>query len=121
MTARFWVGATALLHFAFMIVEMFLWDRLAPRVAPELLADGVAATEMIVFNMGLYNGFFAAGLTATLFGSLTAERTEAIQVFILICVVVAGIVGSITLGGIGFMAQAAPAAIALFLMRKERA
>ncbi len=121
MTARFWIGATALVHFAFTIVEMFLWDRLAPRVAPELTTDGVAATEMIAFNMGLYNGFFAVGLTVTLLASLTAERAAAIQVFILICVVVAGIVGFLTLGGITFLAaQAAPAVIALFLMRKER-
>ena len=55
----------------------------------------------------------------TLFKWPTDVEAAAIQVFILICVVVAGIVGAITLplSRVVFLAaQAAPAAIALALM-----
>ena len=126
-----WVVITALLHFVFMFVEMFKWDLLArdvvklwPReeeaeaeAAAQAAAQAAAdAAKPIGFNMGLYNGFFAVGLTVTLFGWLTPEHTVAIQVFILICVVVAGIVGAMTLKRFGFLVQSAPAVIALILM-----
>ena len=112
------VGITAAVHFGFMYKEMRGWVELAKGVAG--LSDSEAeATKAIGFNQGLYNGFFAVGLTVTLFGWLTDEHADAIRVFILICVVVAGIVGAKTLPGkpVVFLAgQAAPAAIALALM-----
>ena len=112
------VIATAVVHFGFMYIEMCKWDWLAPRVAG-LTAEQAKASEKIGLNMGLYNGFFAVGLTVTFFDWPTQVDAHAIQVFILICVVAAGIVGAITLSRKWYMflgAQAAPAALALALM-----
>ena len=110
-----WVVITALLHFVFMFVEMCQWGWLAPRVA-RLSAEQAEATKSIGFNMGLYNGFFAVGLVVTFFDWPTQVDAHAVQVFILICVVVAGIGGVFSLKRPGFLLQAAPAALALALM-----
>ena len=131
------IGITAVVHFGFMYVETCKWERLArdmvklwPRVKDkEAEAAAQAATEAarpIGFNMGLYNGFFAVGLTVTffglltkaqIFGTVTEAQTDALRVFILICVVVAGIVGAITLKTFKLLlAQSAPAVVALALI-----
>ena len=118
MSATIFIAATAVVHFGFMYIEMFKWDWLAPRVAG-LSETETKASRRIGFNMCLYNGFFAVGLTVTLLKWPTDVDTGAMQVFILICVVVAGVVGAITLPRKWYMflgAQSAPAAVALALM-----
>ena len=118
MSPTIFIAAAAVVHFGFLYVEMFKWDWLAPRVA-RLSETETTASSRIGFNMGLYNGFFAVGLTATLLKWPTGVDTDAMQVFILICVVVAGVVGAISLPRKWYMflgAQSAPAAFALALM-----
>jgi putative membrane protein len=124
-TPQFWIGVTALVHFIFMYVEMRKWVWLSQRVAGLSEAEA-EATKVIGFNQGLYNGFFAVGLMAALagstaevpvFGQMTPEHAAAVAVFVLVCVVVAGTAGAISLKRWPFLvAQSGPAIVALVLM-----
>ena len=116
------VAITAAVHFGFMYKEMCGWEKLAQDVAG-ISETEAKATKAIGFNQGLYNGFFAVGLTATLLKWPPNMHIETLQVFILLCVVVAGIVGAITLPlkrVVFLAAQSGPAIIALALIWIER-
>jgi putative membrane protein len=71
---------------------------------------------VLAANQGLYNGFLAAGLIWGLVASIPAFAFE-IKVFFLLCVIVAGIYGAVTVSRRILWVQAAPAAIALVLLR----
>ena len=67
-------------------------------------------------NQGLYNGFLVAGL---LWGLITRKRD--VIVFFLLCVIVAGIYGAVTVKPTIFVVQAVPAILALgFTMLAKR-
>lgn len=68
-------------------------------------------TAAMAMNQGLYNGFLAAGL---LWG-LIAKKRDVVN-FFLICVLVAGIFGAITVKPTILTVQALPAALALILV-----
>jgi len=103
----------ALLHFYFLVLEMFLWDKPAGLRAFAQTAEQAAASKVLAANQGLYNGFLAAGL---LWGvSLGREGTD-IQVFFLCCVLIAGIYGAATANRKILFVQAIPAAIGLVLV-----
>ncbi len=104
------VGLVALLHVYFMVLEMFLWTRPYGCKAFGLSADFAAASKALAANQGLYNGFLAAGLV---WGLVLGADGNAIKVFFLACVIVAGIFGSITVSRKIFWVQALPGAIAL--------
>ena len=61
-------------------------------------------------NQGLYNGFLAAGLVWSLFSG------EAVKIFFLSCVIIAGIFGALTVSRRIFYVQALPAILALVVM-----
>jgi putative membrane protein len=102
----------ALQHVAFLVLEMFLWRRPAGmkvfRTTPEFAKQSAA----LAANQGLYNGFLAAGLLWGSFHSAPDQALE-IQVFFLVCVVVAGIFGAATVSRRIFWVQAVPALVAL--------
>src|SRR5450631_2453930 len=87
------VALVALLHFYFLVLEMFLWDK--PRglrtfgITPEF----AAASKSLAANQGLYNGFLAAGLV---WGLMLGAAGHPITIFFLGCVIVAGIFGGLT-------------------------
>ncbi len=95
LAANVAVAVVALLHVAFMVLEMFLWNKPFGRrvfgLTPEL-AQGSAA---LAANQGLYNGFLAAGLIWSLSSSAAAFS---LQVFFLSCVIIAGIFGAVEAG-----------------------
>jgi len=102
------VGVT---HVAIAMVEMFFWE--TPFIYERLgftvnIAHQVAP---IVNNAGLYNAFIAAGL---FWGAFNQNRS--IRLFFLVCVIVAGIYGAVTLRPTTLVLQTLPAAIALILV-----
>ncbi len=112
MIAKILVGLVALIHFYFMFKEMFLWPDIVAMLELPFNEDVTAQTAVLGFNQGLYNGFLAAGLALTLL--LPALFNRSMQVFLLICIVVAGVLGWTSADAlIILLAQAVPAALAL--------
>ncbi len=109
------VSVIATLHVYILVLEMFLWDKPMGRKAFGLSKEFAASTKVLAANQGLYNGFLAAGL---LWGLSLGAAGNAIKVFFLLCVLVAGIYGAATANKRILVIQALPAAIglALFLM-----
>jgi len=66
------------------------------------------ASAALAANQGLYNGFLAAGL---IWGLVTTNT--AIQIFFLVCVLVAGIYGGLTTRRTILYIQALPGLLAL--------
>jgi len=115
MIANGLVALVAVLHLYFLVLEMFLWTKPLGlktfRNAPEKAAD----SAVLAANQGLYNGFLAAGL---IWGLMQGTPGFAFQIktFFLLCVIVAGIYGAVTVSRRILYVQAAPAAIALILL-----
>jgi putative membrane protein len=109
------VALVAALHACFLLLEMFLWTRPLGlktfRDSPEKAAD----SAVLAANQGLYNGFLAAGL---LWGLIQGTPAFAFQIktFFVLCVIVAGVYGALTVGRRILFVQAAPAAVALILL-----
>ena len=109
------VALVAALHVYFLALEMFFWTRPLGlktfRNTPEKAAD----SAVLAANQGLYNGFLAAGLV---WGLIQAVPNFAFQikVFFLLCVIVAGVYGALSVSRRILFVQAAPAALALVLL-----
>jgi putative membrane protein len=101
-------GLVALLHLSFLVLEMFLWTTPTGRRAFGLEAAFAEQSRTLAANQGLYNGFLAAGLV----WGLVAWRAD-VQVFFLVCVVVAGAYGAATVSRKILVVQAVPALLAL--------
>ena len=108
----------ALLHLYFLVLEMFLWDKPKGMKAFGLTPQKAADTKVLAANQGLYNGFLAAGLVWGLFQDLMyqGEAGFDFKVFFLLCVVVAGVYGAMTVSRKILYIQAMPAAVALALL-----
>lgn len=76
----------ALIHFYFLYLEMFKWEAPRTRKAFGVTAELAAQTTVMAANQGLYNGFIAAGL---LLGLMTGNAS--MVVYLLCCVIVAGL------------------------------
>ncbi|MSQ88796.1 MAG: DUF1304 domain-containing protein [Betaproteobacteria bacterium] len=107
------IGLVALLHAYFMVLEMFLWDQPLGRRIFKLTPEFAAASVRLAVNLGLYNGFLAAGL---LWGLAMGAAGLQVKVFFLSCVVVAGLFGGVTLSRLMLFVQAIPGIIALALL-----
>jgi putative membrane protein len=107
------VAAVALLHLYFLVLEMFLWDRPAGLRAFRQTLEAARASKTLAANQGLYNGFLAAGL---FWGLSLGAAGDAIKLFFLCCIVVAGIFGAATVGRRILYVQALPAALAILLV-----
>jgi putative membrane protein len=109
------VALVAALHVYFLVLEMFLWTKpLGLRTFGNTL-EKANDSAVLAANQGLYNGFLAAGLIWGLLAGVPAFAFE-IKVFFLLCVIVAGIYGAVTVSRRILYVQAAPAAIALILL-----
>lgn len=107
------VGLVAALHVYFLILEAFLWDTPYGRKTFDLTPEFATASKALAANQGLYNGFLAAGLV---WGLALGGDGDAIKIFFLTCIVVAGVVGGATVGRKVLFVQALPAAVALLLL-----
>ncbi len=118
--AAFFVGLNAAIHVAISVVEMFFWTRpeVYTRLFPDFDETQARATEPIVQNVGLYNGFLAAGL---IWGLFARRMAFPIRVFFLSCVIIAGIYGALTLKKPTTLAlQSLPGAVGLVLTYLSR-
>lgn len=100
------------LHVYFLVLEMFFWDKPLGMNVFGLTPEKAAMSKALAANQGLYNGFLAAGI---FFGLYLGDAGRTLTIFMLACVVVAGIYG-MTVSRKVVIVQALPAAIALGLM-----
>ncbi|WP_452230990.1 MULTISPECIES: DUF1304 domain-containing protein [unclassified Lacinutrix] len=104
------VAFVAFEHFYFLALEMFLWT--TPKVIKTFGIESAAfaeKTKVLAANQGLYNGFLAAGLV---FGLLF--NNTSMVLFLLSCIVIAGIYGAYSTKKIRlFYFQSVPAMLAL--------
>lgn len=113
----FFIILVAILHLGFLTLEMFLWTKPFGRRTFNLTSEFAQASKTLAMNQGLYNGFLAAGLTWSLF--LGASAYE-VKIFFLLCVVIAGIFGAITVNKRILWIQALPALVALAFVLLSR-
>jgi len=102
------VGLVAALHLYFLVLEMFLWTTPTGRRVFGTDAGFAEQSKALAANQGLYNGFLAAGLVWGLISGATD-----VQVFFLVCVIVAGLYGAATVNRRILVVQALPAVLAL--------
>ena len=107
------VGLVALLHFYFLVLEMFLWDKPAGLRAFGQTREAAAASKVLAANQGLYNGFLADGL---LWGIFLGAEGKDVKIFFLTCVLIAGLYGAATASRKILFVQAIPAAVGLALV-----
>ena len=107
------VAIVAALHVFFLVLEMFLWKKPAGMRIFGTTPEVAETCAPLAANMGLYNGFLAAGL---IWGLASGVSELEIQVFFLVCVVIAGVFGSVTAKRSILWYQALPGAVALALV-----
>ena len=111
--ANLFVVIVALVHIIIFVVEMFFWKQPVIHDRLGFTLEEAIKVAPIVANAGLYNGFLAAGL---IWGLVSGRTGDAIKIFFLACVIIAGIFGAATLTWTPLLIQTAPGAIALFLV-----
>ncbi len=105
----------AILHTYFLYLEMFAWKTRGPKVFKNYTKESFETTKTLAGNQGLYNGFLAAGLVWSLLIT-DAVWADNVAIFFLVCVLVAGFYGAITVTRKIFFIQALPALIALVII-----
>lgn len=111
LLANLAVAAIGILHVYILILEMFLWRTPRAQKAFGMTPDFANATAVLAANQGLYNGFLAAGLFWGLF-----TGSFAIKMFFLLCVLIAGVYGSLTANRRILFVQAIPAMLGIVLL-----
>jgi len=110
MIANVLTGLVVLIHLYIVVLEMFLWDKPLGRKVFGSTPEFAAASKVLAANQGLYNGFLAAGL---IWGLSMGAAGQSVQLFFLVCVIVAGVYGGITASRKILFVQALPAALAV--------
>lgn len=106
--ANILIGIVAVLHIGFLVLEMFLWDHPVGRRSFKMTPEYSKESATLAANLGLYNGFLAAGL---IWGLVIGDA--AVKIFFLLCVLIAGIYGGLTAKRSILYMQALPALLAL--------
>jgi len=114
--AQIAVALIALLHFGFLALEMFLWDKPQGMRIFGTTPEFAKQSKALAANQGLYNGFLAAGLVWSLIPIGAPDTAKAIATFFLICVIIAGIYGAATVSSKILRVQALPAVVTLALV-----
>lgn len=110
--ASYLVLLVGLQHVSFFVIEFFLWDTPTGHKLLELKPEVANQSHFLAKNQAFYNLFLAAGLFWSLCEVDLVMRIK-LQVFFLVCVVVAGIVGALTANKKIFFLQSLPALLAL--------
>ena len=110
--AHYAVAFVGLLHFYFLVLEMFLWTKPAGLRAFGLTPERAQASKVLAANQGLYNGILGAGL---IWSSLLRPDFD-VMLFFLTAVVIAGFYGAATANKKILYVQALPAIIAIVLL-----
>jgi putative membrane protein len=108
------VVAVAALHVYFLVLEMFLWQTPLGLQTFRMTKEAAASTAILAGNQGLYNGFLAAGL---LWGLIAygVVSGRGILTFFLLCIIVAGVYGAVTVSRRILLVQSVPAVVAFAL------
>src|SRR5712691_5734801 len=72
------VALVAILHFGFLVLEMFLWTRPLGLRTFGTTPDFARASKALAANQGLYNGFVATGLG---WGLVLGDAGTSIKIF----------------------------------------
>lgn len=114
-TEQILIGFITIIHLYIVFFEMFAWESRGKKVFKNFPEDLFKQTKALAANMGLYNGFLAAGLTWSL---LIENKVWSINIafFFLVCVAIAGIFGALTAEKKIFFSQALPAIVAILLI-----
>ena len=108
------IGLVAVIHAVFAVLEWTRWDRVTG-----LLTDfdepTVDATRVLGGNFAIYNLMIAIGLAASTFLAATPDAN--VQMWLLGSIMVVGVYGGATMKGpLLYIAQVAPAVIALIML-----
>ena len=106
--ARVLIALVALEHFYFCVLECFLWNTPFGRRTFGTTPEFAASTAPMMANQGVYNAFLAAGLALGLL-----RHDGDVVLFVLGCVVLAGVVGAATVKRSILFLQSLPAALAI--------
>ena len=107
----YWI--VILLHVYFVVLEMALWKKMAPKVFG-MSQDFANQTAKLASNQGLYNLFVVAALLIGYFSDII-DIGASFMLYGLACALVAGIWGGITVNKRIFFVQGIPALIAVGL------
>ncbi len=105
----------ALEHLYFLYLEMFLWTKPKGLKVFGNTPEKAEASKVLAANQGLYNGFLTAGLLWGLIYQNAAAGVH-IQMFFLVCVIVAGVYGGLTVSKRILYLQGGPALLALLTL-----
>jgi putative membrane protein len=106
------ISIVILSHVLFLVLEMFLWNTPFGRKTFGNSEEYAKKSAALAANMGLYNGFLAAGL---LWGLVSTGGFDAL-VFFLGCIIIAGVFGAFTAKRSILWMQAFPATVAMSLL-----
>ncbi|NQX66288.1 DUF1304 domain-containing protein [Paenibacillus alba] len=115
MLASVFVGIVAVEHIYILILEMFLWTSPRGLKAFGQTKEQAEQSKSLAANQGLYNGFLAAGL---IWGIVHPEPAigRSIEIFFLICVIIAALYGGATAKRSIWLVQGLPAVVALLFV-----
>jgi putative membrane protein len=113
--ANLLVALVAVLLVYFLILEMFLWTRPLGLKTFRNSIEKATESAVLAANQGLYNGSLAAGLVWGLVHGNPGFAFQ-IKVFLLLCVIAAGVYGAATVSRRILYVQATPAVLALILL-----
>ncbi|MFM9279283.1 DUF1304 domain-containing protein [Paenibacillus jiagnxiensis] len=109
------VAIVAIEHIYILILEMFMWDKPRGMRVFGTTRQFAEETKALAANQGLYNGFLASGLIWGLVHPNGVFGIQ-IQIFFLVCVLVAAIYGSVTAKRSILITQGLPACIAFLFV-----
>jgi len=112
LVSKIIIGFVAFIHLYILWLEMFVWTTRGRKVFKTIPADMFEKTKVMAANQGLYNGFLAFGLIWSLCIS-DAVWSKNVAIFFLICILVAGIYGAITVSKRILYVQSIPALLGL--------
>lgn len=106
------VALVAVEHLYILALEMFLWEKPRTQKIFGIKKEDLEVTKVMAANQGLYNGFLSVGLIWGLVYPSTLVGNQ-IQVFFLLCVIVAALYGALTVKKSILVVQGFPALLAL--------
>jgi putative membrane protein len=109
------VGLVALIHLYILVLEMFLWTSPRARAGFGTTKEFAEETKTLAANQGLYNGFLALALV----WGLVASEFQ-LQLYGIVCVIVAGLYGAATASKRILFVQVVPGALALIALLLAR-
>ncbi|MGW3959824.1 DUF1304 domain-containing protein [Amycolatopsis sp. NPDC005003] len=109
------VGLVALIHVYILVLEMFLWTSPRARAGFGTTKEFAEETKTLAANQGLYNGFLALALV---WGLVAGEFQ--LQLYGLVCVIIAGLYGAATASKRILFVQVVPGALALIALLLAR-